>query len=35
VDDIRIALEPTLRQADGRWVADYVRLRFVAHKAAT
>jgi SAM-dependent methyltransferase len=35
VDDIRTALEPTLQQPDGRWVADYVRLRFSAHKAAT
>ena len=35
VADIRTALEPTLRRGDGRWVADYVRLRFAAHKAAT
>ena len=35
VDDIRTALEPTLRQPDGRWVADYVRLRFSARKTAT
>jgi ubiquinone/menaquinone biosynthesis C-methylase UbiE len=34
IDDIRTALEPTLRQPDGRWIADYVRLRFRAHKAA-
>ncbi|MBK1670434.1 SAM-dependent methyltransferase [Rhodovibrio sodomensis] len=35
VDDIRTALEPSLRTPDGRWVADYVRVRFVVHKAAT
>ncbi|MBK1695880.1 SAM-dependent methyltransferase [Rhodovibrio salinarum] len=35
VGDIRDALEPSLKQADGRWAADYVRLRFSAHKAAT
>jgi len=35
VDDIRTALEPTLRQPDGRWVADYVRLRFSVRKAGT
>lgn len=34
VADIRAALEPTLRQVDGRWVADYVRLRFAVRKAA-
>jgi SAM-dependent methyltransferase len=34
VADIRAALEPTLCRSDGRWVADYVRLRFSAHKAA-
>lgn len=26
-------LEPTLRDDDGRWTADYVRLRFCAHRA--
>lgn len=35
IEDIRTALEPTLRKPDGRWIADYVRLRFVAHKPAT
>jgi SAM-dependent methyltransferase len=35
VADIRTALEPTLRRGDGRWVADYVRLRFAVQKAAT
>jgi trans-aconitate methyltransferase len=27
-------LEPILRDADGNWVADYVRLRFAAHTSA-
>jgi hypothetical protein len=31
--EVRTALEPQLRDADGRWVADYVRLRFAATKA--
>lgn len=26
-------LEPQLRSADGTWIADYVRLRFAAHRA--
>lgn len=30
VDEVRAALEPALRQADGCWYADYVRLRFKA-----
>ena len=32
--DVRAILEPQLRDADGRWVADYVRLRFAATKAS-
>jgi trans-aconitate methyltransferase len=31
--EVRTALEPQLRDADGTWVADYVRLRFAATKA--
>lgn len=30
--EVRTRLEPQLRGADGRWVADYVRLRFAATK---
>lgn len=30
VGEVRAALEPALRQADGSWYADYVRLRFKA-----
>jgi trans-aconitate methyltransferase len=30
--EVRMALEPQLRDADGIWVADYVRLRFAATK---
>jgi SAM-dependent methyltransferase len=30
VDEVRAALAPALRKADGRWFADYVRLRFKA-----
>lgn len=30
--ELLVALRPRLCDADGRWVADYVRLRFVAHK---
>ena len=30
--EVRTVLEPQLRGADGRWVADYVRLRFAATK---
>jgi trans-aconitate methyltransferase len=33
LDEVRHALEPKLRDASGTWVADYVRLRFVATKA--
>jgi SAM-dependent methyltransferase len=28
--EVRTQLEPTLKQADGKWYADYVRLRFKA-----
>jgi trans-aconitate methyltransferase len=31
--EVRNILEPQLRDADGTWVADYVRLRFAATKA--
>jgi trans-aconitate methyltransferase len=31
--EVRKVLEPQLRDADGHWVADYVRLRFAATKA--
>jgi SAM-dependent methyltransferase len=31
--EVRKILEPQLRDADGHWVADYVRLRFAATKA--
>ena len=30
LDEVRAALTPALRQPDGAWVADYVRLRFKA-----
>lgn len=30
LNEVRTQLEPTLRQADGKWYADYVRLRFKA-----
>src|SRR4029077_4202352 len=33
LQDVRMVLEPQLRNADGYWVADYVRLRFAATKA--
>jgi hypothetical protein len=33
LQEVRTVLEPQLRDADGRWVADYVRLRFAATKA--
>jgi len=32
LDDVRAKLEPILRDADGTWIADYVRLRFKAEK---
>ena len=31
--EVRAALAPQLRDADGTWIADYVRLRFAATKA--
>lgn len=31
--EVRLLLEPQLVNADGAWVADYVRLRFSATKA--
>src|SRR5215471_19189684 len=34
LQEVRAALEPQLRESDGTWVADYVRLRFAATKAA-
>jgi len=30
--EVRMVLEPQLRDADGTWVADYIRLRFAATK---
>jgi SAM-dependent methyltransferase len=30
--EVRMVLEPQLRDGDGQWVADYVRLRFAATK---
>jgi hypothetical protein len=33
LQDVRRVLEPQLRDANGIWVADYVRLRFAATKA--
>ncbi len=33
--EVRDDLEPQLRDANGTWVADYVRLRFDATKATT
>jgi trans-aconitate methyltransferase len=35
LQEVRTVLEPQLRDADGRWVADYVRLRFAATKPST
>ena len=32
VNEVRAELEPLLRGADGKWIADYVRLRFSAVK---
>jgi trans-aconitate methyltransferase len=32
LQDVRAALEPQLRDGDGTWIADYVRLRFAATK---
>ncbi len=33
-EELLITLQPGLCDAGGRWVADYVRLRFAAHKPA-
>jgi trans-aconitate methyltransferase len=33
LDAVRTALAPALRDAEGRWTADYVRLRFAAERA--
>jgi len=33
LQEVRTTLEPQLRQHDGTWIADYVRLRFAATKA--
>lgn len=30
IDDTEALLAPALRGHDGRWIADYVRLRFIA-----
>jgi len=32
LDEVRSALEPQLRNSDGTWIADYVRLRFASTK---
>lgn len=32
IAETRAALDPVLRDEDGVWIADYVRLRFLAHK---
>jgi hypothetical protein len=34
IAEVREALRPQLRDAEGRWTADYVRLRFAAQKDA-
>lgn len=34
IEDVRSALDPILRDENGVWIADYVRLRFLAHKPA-
>jgi hypothetical protein len=34
LQEVRAALEPQLRDSTGTWVADYVRLRFAATRAA-
>ena len=33
IDEVRAALRPALCDADGKWFADYVRLRFATQKA--
>ena len=35
LQDVRARLEPQLRNADGLWIVDYVRLRFAATRPAT
>jgi len=32
IEDARAMLRPILADAAGNWIADYVRLRFAAHK---
>jgi hypothetical protein len=32
IDEVRELLRPELRNAEGKWIADYVRLRFTAEK---
>ena len=34
LQEVRATLEPQLRETNGTWVADYVRLRFAATKAS-
>ncbi|MEM0909039.1 MAG: methyltransferase domain-containing protein [Pseudomonadota bacterium] len=34
LDDVEALLAPVLRSGDGRWIADYVRLRVIAHRVA-
>ncbi len=34
IDEVRTALDPLLRDENGVWIADYVRLRFLAQKPA-
>jgi trans-aconitate methyltransferase len=34
LQEVQAALEPHLRDSDGTWIADYVRLRFAATKAS-
>ncbi len=34
IDEVREALRPSLCDAAGNWTADYIRLRFAAHKPA-
>lgn len=34
IEEVRTALDPILRDENGVWIADYVRLRFLAHKPA-
>jgi len=32
IDEVREALRPKLCDDDGKWFADYVRIRFATHK---